>query len=99
MRFGINTGETLDANTDPIGSAVNAAARIAALAEGGEVLVSDVVRQLAGQAAAIGFDDRGRVRLKGFSERWHLDRTRSNGDTHGVGQPSVGSASSVSFAH
>ena len=48
VRFGINTGEVDDVDADPLGGAVNAAARIAARADGGEVLVSDVVRQLAG---------------------------------------------------
>ena len=48
MRIGVNTGEVIDLDDDPIGGAVNAAARIADRADGGEVLVSDVVRQLAG---------------------------------------------------
>ena len=72
IRIGINTGEVIDTSTDPIGGAVNAAARIAGRASGGEVLVSDVVRQLVGLAPSIAFIDRGRQRLKGFGDRWHL---------------------------
>jgi class 3 adenylate cyclase/DNA-binding CsgD family transcriptional regulator len=72
VRFGVNTGEVGEIDGDPIGAAVNAAARIAARATGGEVLVSDVVRQLAGTTQAIRFVDRGRRRLEGLSERWHL---------------------------
>ena len=72
VRFGINTGEVITADTDPLGGAVNAAFRIADRAAGGEVLVSDVVRQLVGTFPAIRFHDRGRCRLKGFSERCHL---------------------------
>ena len=72
VRFGINTGEVIDVDVDPLGAAVNAAARIAGRAGGGEVLVSDVVRQLVGTVPAIRFLDRGRCRLKGFAERWHL---------------------------
>ena len=72
VRFGINTGEVLGPSADPLGGAVNAAARIAARAAGGEVLVSDVVRQLVGSLPTVRFVDRGRCRLKGFSERWHL---------------------------
>ena len=72
VRFGINTGEVLAVADDPLGGAVNAAARIADQAEGGEVLVSDVVRQLVGPAPAIRFQDRGRRRLKGFSDRVRL---------------------------
>ncbi|MEO6124259.1 MAG: AAA family ATPase [Ilumatobacteraceae bacterium] len=72
VRIGINTGEVIDTTTDPIGGAVNAAARIAARAAGGEILISDVVRQLVGVTPAIAFIDRGRQRLKGFADRWHL---------------------------
>ena len=72
VRIGIDIGEVIDAEADPLGSTVNAAARIAARAAGGEVLVSDVVRQLVGNLPALRFVDRGHCRLKGFSERWHL---------------------------
>src|SRR5436190_17298181 len=72
VHIGINTGEVLDADSDPLGGAVNAAARIAAKAKGGEVLVSEVVRQLTGSVPAIEFIDRGRTRLKGFPDRFHL---------------------------
>ena len=72
MRIGVNTGEVIDLDDDPIGGTVNAAARIADRADGGEALVSDVVRQLAGATPVVRFVDRGRVRLKGFSEPWQL---------------------------
>jgi class 3 adenylate cyclase len=49
VRFGINTGEVIDVDVDPLGGAVNAAARIAGRAACGEVLVSDVVRHWSGQ--------------------------------------------------
>jgi class 3 adenylate cyclase/DNA-binding CsgD family transcriptional regulator/tetratricopeptide (TPR) repeat protein len=72
VRIGINAGEVLDRDTDPVGGTVNAAARIADRAAGGEVLVSDVVRQLIGTVPGVRVADRGRVRLKGFRDRWHL---------------------------
>ena len=72
VRIGINTGEVIDSSSDPVGGTVNAAARIAARAAGGEVLVSDVVRQLAGVVPAAAFTDRGRHRLKGFANAWQL---------------------------
>ena len=72
IRIGLNTGEAEWHEDDPLGAAVNAAARITALAAGGEVLVSDVVRQLVTGAPAVVFRDRGRHRLRGFSDRWHL---------------------------
>ena len=72
VRIGINTGEVTVEGDDIYGQAVNAAARIAAKANGGEILVSEIVRQLAGSGPDFTFADRGRVRLKGFPDRWHL---------------------------
>jgi class 3 adenylate cyclase/DNA-binding CsgD family transcriptional regulator len=72
VRVGINTGEVVASSQDPVGEAVNAAARIAAKAAGGEVLISDVVRQLVGTVPGVRFVDRGRSRLKGFPDRWRL---------------------------
>jgi len=72
VRIGINTGEVVIEGDDLYGQAVNAAARIAARAKGGEILVSDIVRQLAGSGPEFTFRDRGRCRLKGFPDRWHL---------------------------
>jgi class 3 adenylate cyclase/ABC-type branched-subunit amino acid transport system substrate-binding protein len=72
LRIGLNVGEVLERDGHPFGAAVNAAARIAAVAKGGEVVVSDAVRQLAGTQPGVAFRDRGRLRLKGFSEPWRL---------------------------
>jgi class 3 adenylate cyclase len=72
VRIGLNTGEVTRSADDPVGESVNAAARIAAKAAGGEVLVSDVVRQLVGTIPGVRFVDRGRSPLKGFPERWRL---------------------------
>ena len=72
VRIGINTGEVVVEGDDLYGQAVNAAARIASRAKGGEVLVSEIVRQLAGSGPEFTFTDRGRYRLKGFPDRWHL---------------------------
>jgi class 3 adenylate cyclase len=82
VRIGINTGEVVVEGDDLYGQAVNAAARIATRARGGEILVSEVVRQLAGSGPEFSFRDRGRFRLKGFPDRWHLYgliSTRGNG--------------------
>ena len=72
LRVGINTGEVTGAVDDPVGEAVSAAARIGDRAVGGEVLVSEVVRQLVGTMPGVRFADRGRHRLRGFPERWRL---------------------------
>ena len=49
------------------GTAVNLAARIAAKAEGGEILASDVVRQLVAGKGFL-FSDRGDAALRGFED-------------------------------
>ncbi len=72
VRIGLNTGEVTEEGGDLFGQAVNAAARIAAKAQGGQIFVSDIVRQLAGAVPDITFTDRGRVKLKGFDDRWRL---------------------------
>lgn len=72
IRIGLNAGEVIDKAGHPFGGAVNAAARVASNAKGGEILVSDAVRQLAGTLPGVSFRDRGRFRLKGFREPWRL---------------------------
>jgi DNA-binding SARP family transcriptional activator/class 3 adenylate cyclase len=72
VRIGLNTGELLREGDDLYGQSVHAAARIAAKAAGGEILVSEVVKQLAGTSPDLVFRDRGQYRLKGFPERFRL---------------------------
>jgi len=67
VRVGINAGEPIEEENDLFGASVIAAARIAAKAAGGEVLVSDVVRQpVAGKGFLFG--DRGEEVLRGFDD-------------------------------
>jgi predicted ATPase/class 3 adenylate cyclase len=72
VRIGLNTGEAIQEEADLFGQAVNAAARIAAKAKGGQILLSDSVRGVLGRAKDVELVDRGRFRLKGFPERWRL---------------------------
>ena len=72
IRIGLNTGEVVEEAGDIFGAAVNVAARVAGKARGGEVLVSEVVRQLVGPMAEMQFSVRGRYKLKGFPDRWRL---------------------------
>jgi class 3 adenylate cyclase/pimeloyl-ACP methyl ester carboxylesterase len=71
IRVGMSAGEPIAEDDDLFGTAVIAAARIGAQANGGEIYVSDVVRQL---VAGKGFDfaDRGAVELRGFDEPQHV---------------------------
>jgi class 3 adenylate cyclase len=91
VRIGVNTGEVIDERDDPVGEAVNAAARIAAKANGGQTLVSDVVRQLVGSMPGICFVDRGRKRLKGFPERWRVFEVRTGTGRRALRSRSTGS--------
>jgi pilus assembly protein CpaF len=72
IRIGLNTGEVIEEAGDIFGAAVNVAARVAGKARGGEILISEVVRQLVGPVAEIRFEYRGRYKLKGFPDRWRL---------------------------
>ncbi|MGH2727516.1 MAG: AAA family ATPase, partial [Actinomycetota bacterium] len=72
VRIGINTGEVSEVAGDLLGAAVNAAARIAGKARGGQILVANVVKDLAGVRPDLSYIDRGLYWLKGFPERWRL---------------------------
>ena len=69
-RIGIHYGETLYRDGDYYGREVNLAARVAARAAGGEVLVTRPVVDNAGQH--LEFEPIGEVRLKGFREPTEL---------------------------
>jgi adenylate cyclase len=70
-RIGIHYGETLYRDGDYYGREVNQAARVAARAAGGEVLVTRPVVEQA-EAPHLEFERIGEVRLKGFSEATEL---------------------------
>jgi class 3 adenylate cyclase len=71
VRAGIHTGEVELIGEDVGGMAVNIGARIGALADGGEVLVSSTVRELV-VGSGLEFADRGVRSLKGAPGEWRL---------------------------
>ncbi len=75
VRIGLNAGEPIAEEDDLFGTAVNEAARITATAQGGEILVSDVVRQLV-KGKDFLFSDIGERQLKGFDESVRLFEVR-----------------------
>jgi adenylate cyclase len=81
-RIGMHVGDTLYRDGDYYGREVNLAARVAARAAGGEVLVT---RPVVDAAARLEFDLIGEVRLKGFSAATELylarpaDESRARG--------------------
>jgi len=75
VRIGLNAGEPIAEEEDLFGTAVILAARIAAKAEGGEIVASDVVRQLVAGKGFL-FSDRGDVALRGFEDPVRLFEVR-----------------------
>jgi len=71
VRAGIHTGEVELIGDDVGGMAVNIGARIGALADAGEVLVSSTVRELV-VGSGLEFADRGVQTLKGAPGEWRL---------------------------
>jgi class 3 adenylate cyclase len=72
IRIGLNAGEPIeeagpDGRSDLFGTTVILASRIAARAEGGEILVADTVRGLC-SGKGFAFADRGEFTAKGFEE-------------------------------
>jgi len=67
IRMGLHTGEALvSADGDLFGKHVIVAARVANLADGGEVLVSGVTREIASNRSDLTFDEGRTVELKGI---------------------------------
>jgi pimeloyl-ACP methyl ester carboxylesterase len=71
IRVGIHTGECEVVDGKVAGIAVSIGARVAAAADGGEILVSQTVRDLV-TGSGLAFDDRGVHELKGVPGEWRL---------------------------
>jgi class 3 adenylate cyclase len=71
VRAGVHIGEVEVRGQDVGGLAVHIGARVAALAEGGEVLVSSTVKDLLA-GAPLRFEDRGEHELKGVPGTWRV---------------------------
>jgi class 3 adenylate cyclase/alpha-beta hydrolase superfamily lysophospholipase len=75
VRAGLHTGECELVGGKITGLAVNIGARIAALADAGEVLVSSTVKDLVA-GSDLEFEDRGQATLKGVPGEWRLFASR-----------------------
>ena len=73
VRMGINAGEPVSEDDDLHGIVVSTASRICDQADGEEILVSNVVRELA-TGKGIRFTDAGTFELKGLDEKVRLYR-------------------------
>jgi tetratricopeptide (TPR) repeat protein/nucleoside-triphosphatase THEP1 len=68
LRAGINAGDVMADGDDVIGAAVSTASRVADEAPPGGVLVTDVVRSLAGMVPGVSYREIGPRSLKGVAE-------------------------------
>jgi class 3 adenylate cyclase len=75
VRVGLNAGEPIEEDGDLFGATVILASRIAAKANGSEILVSDTVRGLC-SGKGILFADRGEFVAKGFEDPVRLYEVR-----------------------
>jgi class 3 adenylate cyclase len=71
VRIGINAGEPVAEGDDLFGTAVQLARRICDAGDGGDIIVANVVRELAA-GKGFAFADRGETLLKGFEDAAHL---------------------------
>jgi class 3 adenylate cyclase len=73
--IGLNAGEPISEDSDLFGTSVDLARRICDHAEPGEILASNVVRELAAGKGFL-FSDRGEVALRGFEDPVRLYEMR-----------------------
>jgi class 3 adenylate cyclase len=73
IRAGVHTGEVEPVGEKVGGIAVHVGARVAALAQPREVLVSSTEKDLTAGSGLI-FEDAGEHELKGVPDRWRLYR-------------------------
>jgi len=76
VRAGLHTGEIELLGDDVAGIAVHIAARVTALAGGGEVFASSTVKDLVA-GSGVHFTDRGSYALKGVPDEWRLFEVRA----------------------
>lgn len=74
VRMGLNAGQAIKEEEDFFGGAVVVAARLQGLAKGGQILVSEAVRVLAGLPEGIGYVRQGRRQLKGLEGSYDIWR-------------------------
>ena len=68
MRIGVSAGDVAEEHGDFHGTPVVEAARLCAAASGGQILISDVVRVLAGSRCSCPLSSAGALELKGLDE-------------------------------
>ena len=82
FRIGVNSGDIIEDRGDIYGDGVNVAARLEALAEPGEVCISDAVRVAVGNRVAAEFQFTGEQRVKNIAEPIRTYRVALPGQTN-----------------
>jgi class 3 adenylate cyclase len=86
--IGIDSGEAIELEDGSYrGAALNVAARLCALAHGGEVIVSEGTGHLAGRLPGVRYVDRGRAHLKGIADTVRLIRVTPEEEQPEPSQP------------
>jgi DNA-binding NarL/FixJ family response regulator/class 3 adenylate cyclase len=80
IRVGLDAGEPLPDGDDLYGTPVIVASRLCETASAGEILASDVVRQIAGPRVAELMQPAGAIRLAGMADRIVTSRVRWRAD-------------------
>lgn len=78
VRIGLHTGEAIEDGGDVYGLHVNIASRVADLAGGGEVVVSELTRAIVRTAGDLRFDEERQVELKGLAMTYGVSRLLPN---------------------
>ena len=81
IRVGLHHGSAIERDGDYFGAAVNLAARISALAAGGEVLVSGSTAALVPELDGVVYESRGRHALRNVSEPVEIFAALDVGET------------------
>jgi class 3 adenylate cyclase len=88
--IGIDSGEAALLDDGSFrGAALNVAARLCALARGGEVIVSEGTSRVAGRIPGVRYIDRGRAHLKGIAGTVNLIRAAPEEEPQEQGQTSI----------
>ena len=74
VRIGLNTGEVIHEAGDFFGRAVILAARVGAVAQGGEILVSQTFKDVTGSESGVRYGEGRDANLKGLSGTYRLYR-------------------------
>ncbi len=86
--IGIDSGEAIKLDDGSFrGAALNIAARLCSLAQGGEIIVSEGTSHLAGRVPGVSYLDRGRAHLKGIADTVRLIRVAPEGEQEQQSQP------------